>query len=698
MVYATTGEVCPQNGTTSRWHSLGEALRAGLSSYSGTSGRGRGVGRWSRRGREWRRYDYGEEVRVSLDWAADPCEDFYRFVCGRWSRSHPGLSNEFVRLHTDLLSAAIEKLAQSRQRNTRNISVVEYAGEALRYCLTTYVLKLHDLTPFYTVLQGFPFQWPYVEPGVRFDILDFGVSLALGWGLPVLFDLEVTTDLRTDNMTILRVSRSELLLDWIGQWFNKGGPSLWFTGLPRTFDPFVDYKFLASRVVEPSVEALILLLSKKNNDEVPKPAYVRFRDVEYLTRSQITSERWVDTINRHLPDGVELGLDSEMHLLDEALVQNIGEFVNFFESSNKEDGVAVLAGWVLANHIAPALSYKVFKGYDNAVPMAVYHCLQLVSDMAPYPLNWFLTEQTVSPVDWNATWALLADVHHAMAQYFDWMDAFSRERALRRLNIIRHVVAYPSVDSTRETVERRFAYLRETVRSPFGLGYIHTKRRQREQRNMLLKASMARQDDDWFTVPLVNAVFLPYYHIVFIPTSMMLPPFLTPQYPAASFGGLGHVLAHEESHAFDVEGAPADADGLYRRWYSAPTQSRLEDRKRCLRSVYSVPSGGPWPTEGEDYADSLGLMVAATAFKQRLSPHAPSGLAPFTNEQLFYVSSCFKWCNSQSGPNADKDPRTVHSDMYKRCNAPLLVEENFLAAFNCTSGAAMRPRQKCAFS
>ncbi|KAK8782487.1 hypothetical protein V5799_016172 [Amblyomma americanum] len=466
-------------------------------------------------------------------------------------------------------------------------------------------------------------------------------------------------------MTILRVSRSELLLDWIGQWFNKGGPSLWFTGLPRTFDPFVDYKFLASRVVEPSVEALILLLSKKNNDEVPKPAYVRFRDVEYLTRSQITSERWVETINRHLPDGVELGLDSEMHLLDEALVQ-----------------------------------------------YAVYHCLQLVSDMAPYPLNWFLTEQTVSPVDWNATWALLADVHHAMAQYFDWMDAFSRERALRRLNIIRHVVAYPSVDSTRETVERRFAYLRETVRSPFGLGYIHTKRRQREQRNMLLKASMARQDDDWFTVPLVNAVFLPYYHIVFIPTSMMLPPFLatveqyadewahaqTPQYPAASFGGLGHVLAHEESHAFDVEGAPADADGLYRRWYSAPTQSRLEDRKRCLRSVYSVPSGGPWPTEGEDYADSLGLMVAATAFKQRLSPHAPSGLAPFTNEQLFYVSSCFKWCNSQSGPNADKDPRTVHSDMYKRCNAPLLVEENFLAAFNCTSGAAMRPRQKCAFS
>ncbi|KAH7966173.1 hypothetical protein HPB49_014112 [Dermacentor silvarum] len=94
-------------------------------------------------------------------------------------------------------------------------------------------------------------------------------------------------------------------------------------------------------------------------------------------------------------------------------------------------------------------------------------------------------------------------------------------------------------------------------------------------------------------------------------------------------------------------------------------------------------------------------QVAATAFKRRLSPRAPSGIAPFTNEQLFYVSSCFKWCNSQGPPGeGDKDQRrqAVHSDMYKRCNTPLLVEENFLAAFNCTPAAAMRRRDDCAFS
>ncbi|XP_077553636.1 neprilysin-2-like [Haemaphysalis longicornis] len=674
---------------------LGVALRADLTLGA--------AGRWSRSREGWRQYDYGEEVLKSIDTAVEPCEDFYRFVCGRWNNSHPGHENEFTRLYTDLVAAAIQKLALSRQRDMRQLTVVEYAGEALRYCLMTYVLKLDDLTPFHTVLQEYPFTWPRIELGVRFDILDLAVSLALKWGVPVLFDMEVTTDLRTDNNMVLRLARSDPLQDWIGQWFQKGGPNMWAMTLPRTFDPNVDHAFITERVLEACVQALMLLITGKTQD-VSKPAYVTIGDVESITRLRMTSERWMATINRHLPEGVQVRYDSEMHLLDENFLENIAEFVNYFESSNKEDSVAILVGWVLSYHMAPALTYRIFKDYKNTQSMAVHYCLQLVSEIAVYPLNWFLTEQSVSQEDWNTTRVLLGDVHDAMAQYFDWMDPDTRQRALSRLRVIRHVIAYPTVDSTREQLETRYSYLRETVKPPFGVAYIRTKLKLRESRNLLLKTSVARQDDDWFRVPLVNAMFLPYYHIVYIPTSLMMPPFLTSQFPAASFGGLGHVLAHEESHAFDAEGAPADPDGLYRHWYSPPTKSHLEDRKQCLRAVYDVPSGGSWPTESEDYADSQGLMVAETAFKRRLSLRAPSGLGSFTNEQLFYVSSCFKWCNSMAVPppavkgnDSRRTNSAVHSDMYKRCNSPLLLNQGFSAAFNCTPYAAMSRRQKCAF-
>lgn len=89
----------------------------------------------------------------------------------------------------------------------------------------------------------------------------------------------------------------------------------------------------------------------------------------------------------------------------------------------------------------------------------------------------------------------------------------------------------------------------------------------------------------------------------------MLPPLLVPQLPAATYGGMAHVLAHEVSHAFDVDAAPANADGLYREWYSPITRSRIQDRKLCLRDMYLVPVNLPWVTEGEDYADALGLTV-----------------------------------------------------------------------------------------
>lgn len=55
-------------------------------------------------------------------------------------------------------------------------------------------------------------------------------------------------------------------------------------------------------------------------------------DVGYLTREQITSERWIDTINRYLPEGVKVDEDSEMHLLDESFIRqvNIEKVTKYF--------------------------------------------------------------------------------------------------------------------------------------------------------------------------------------------------------------------------------------------------------------------------------------------------------------------------------------------------------------------------------
>ncbi|KAG0414889.1 hypothetical protein HPB47_007966, partial [Ixodes persulcatus] len=685
-----------------------------------------------------RKYDYSTEVRMSLDLSANPCNDFYSFVCGRWPQSHPEQSNEFSRLQSDILTAAFKKLEHARY---------DHAGEAFRYCLLTHMKKSEDFSPFYEILGTFGFSWPQVKDGETFDILELAMGSALKWGIPLLFDVEVTTDLRTDNGTILRISRSEPLTTWIAQWFKNTDKDIWFAQVPRIFEPGLDYGHFSLKVIEAAVSAFSLLLSKDSVGDAGKPAYFKMKDVSLLSRGLLTTERWLAAINRYLPEGVSLGPDDEMHFLDEDFLRNIGDFVRSFESLRRQHCVASMAGWVLAYHMGAALTHRVFANAQDplsrgpgprqtfsliveeaqaepgsgprqtfsptvdwnlrpvrarAVPdQAVYQCLDLVSEMADYPLSWFLTEQHVTPDDWNATSSLLDDVRESMSHSFDWMDESTKSIALDRLRALRNIVAYPSIAATKHSLETRYSFLRETVKPPFGRAYIDTKRMVRVQRNRILKKAMARQDNDWFSVPLVNAIFLPYYHIIVIPTSIMLPPLLVPQLPAATYGGMAHVLAHEVSHAFDVDAAPANADGLYREWYSPITRSRIQDRKLCLRDMYLVPVNLPWVTENEDYADSLGLTVAAKAFRRRMLPEAPSGVAQFSNEQLFYVSSCFKWCNSKGRPQgssgADQTQHDVHSELYRRCNAPLLAHERFFKAFNCTPGASMRPRRQCPF-
>ncbi|KAM7294376.1 neprilysin-1 [Ixodes scapularis] len=556
-----------------------------------------------------RKYDYSTEVRMSLDLSANPCNDFYSFVCGRWPQSHPEQSNEFSRLQSDILIAAFKKLEQARYVDPQQYSVSDHAGEAFRYCLLTHMRKSEDFSPFYEILGTFGFSWPQVKDGEIFDILELAMGSALKWGIPLLFDVEVTTDLRTDNGTILRISRSEPLTTWIAQWFKTTDKDIWFAQVPRILEPGLDYGRFSLKVIEAAVSAFSLLLSKDSVGDAGKPAYIKMKDVSLLSRGLLTTERWLAAINRYLPEGVSLGPDDEMHFLDEGFLRNIGDFVRSFESLRRQHSVASMAGWVLAYHMGAALTHRVFANAQDPLSRAVYQCLDLVSEMADYPLSWFLTEQHVTPDDWKATSSLLDDVRESMSHFFDWMDESTKSIALDRLRALRNIVAYPSIAATKHSLETRYSFLRETVKPPFGRAYMETKRMVRVQRNRFLKKAMARQDNDWFSVPLVNAIFLPYYHIIVIPTSIMLPPLLVHQLPAATYGGMAHVLAHEVSHAFDVDAAPANADGLYREWYSPITRSRIQDRKLCLRDMYLVPVNLPWVTEGEDYADALGLTV-----------------------------------------------------------------------------------------
>ena len=67
--------------------------------------------------------------------------------------------------------------------------------------------------------------------------------------------------------------------------------------------------------------------------------------------------------------------------------------------------------------------------------------------------------------------------------------------------------------------------------------------------------------DEWGMTPQnVNAYSNSFFNEIVFPAAILQPPYFDPEAdPAVNYGGIGGVIGHEMSHAFDDQGAKTDA-------------------------------------------------------------------------------------------------------------------------------------------
>ncbi|EEC19125.1 hypothetical protein IscW_ISCW013525, partial [Ixodes scapularis] len=155
---------------------------------------------------------------------------------------------------------------------------------------------------------------------------------------------------------------------------------------------------------------------------------------------------------------------------------------------------------------------------------------------------------------------------------------------------------------------------------------------------------------------------------IYVPVADLVSPILVRGSIDASYAAVGHLIGRELVRV--LEGLPS------RRSQSSAHRARLD----CLRR-----RAGDGLLD-EIYADTMGLKLAMKALQlsQKYEPLEPSSLdSNWTREQLFFASSCFKWC--AAGRNVKL--RGLSSEV--RCNEPLRHEESFRRAFKCSTKSPM---------
>ena len=125
---------------------------------------------------------------------------------------------------------------------------------------------------------------------------------------------------------------------------------------------------------------------------------------------------------------------------------------------------------------------------------------------------------------------------------------------------------------------------------------------------------------------MVNACYDPFRNDITFPAAILQKPFYSiDQKPEENLGGIGAVIGHEISHAFDSNGAHFDENGNLFDWWAEEDMKTFEGlTKKMTEQFEGIPfHGGKVSGElvcAENIADNGGMAVTIEIMHKRQNP------------------------------------------------------------------------------
>lgn len=266
----------------------------------------------------------------------------------------------------------------------------------------------------------------------------------------------------------------------------------------------------------------------------------------------------------------------------------------------------------------------------------------------------------------------------------DWMSDSTKLKAREKLHAITKKIGYP--DKWREYDVRidRNKYFENVVAL-----------RKDDYSYELGKLNKPPYKHEWSTTPsTVTAYYNPSFNEIVFPAAILQYPYFDPDADdAINYGGIGMVIGHELTHAFDDQGAQFDKDGNVKNWWTPEDYEKFKSRTQEIIDLYNtftvldtVHIKGAL-TVGENTADNGGIAIAYDAFKMTRQGQDTTRIDGFTPDQRFIYSIGRIW----RVKTRDEYMRTYvannsHSPAMWRVNGPLMNFPPFYEAFGVQPG------------
>jgi len=266
----------------------------------------------------------------------------------------------------------------------------------------------------------------------------------------------------------------------------------------------------------------------------------------------------------------------------------------------------------------------------------------------------------------------------------DWMSDSTKLKAKEKLSAITKKIGYPDIWREYKVNIDRNKYFENVVAL-----------NKDDFQYELGKLGKPPYKHEWETTPsTVTAYYNPSFNEIVFPAGILQYPYFDADADdAINYGGIGMVIGHEMTHAFDDQGAQFDKDGNVKNWWTKEDYVKFKAKTQQVIDLYStftvldtVHIKGAM-TVGENTADNGGIAIAYDAFKMTRQGQGTTSIDGFTPDQRFFLSIARIW----RVKTRDEFMRTYvntnpHAPAMWRVNGPLMNFTPFYNAFDVQPG------------
>lgn len=392
----------------------------------------------------------------------------------------------------------------------------------------------------------------------------------------------------------------------------------------------------------------------------------------------------IDELDNLLPN---YGVDGlcRMYGISRSRLSNIGVYdighVAYMDSLLLEDNLQELKDLAIYSLMDIYSGYIPFDGPENSTPptedaIAITIVNSFWTQVSELYAEYYYDEAVVEDVT-NMTEILIAEYVELINN--SYMSAEGKAAIIDKLNSIELNIGAPEageVDSSNA----------ELIGEDVLATAIGVRRNKLMERINQVGSPVDREAEAWGMATFdVNACYDPRMNSITIPLGIMMAPFYDPSATRGSnYGGLGSVIGHEISHAFDNEGMKYDANGIYNpEWIPAEDRAIFDERNQTLieyfntftvNEVYHVDGE---LTLGENLADIGGLQCVMSILDDSEEQDAFENYARVwasvtpIDDMIFYLEI------------------DVHSPDRIRVNAVVSMLDEFYAVYDVNEGDPM---------